>query len=152
MGQSQSRDLNFLNMQVSKLNAIRGRRVTVMGWGGGGGWSQERPGNSHEDIHPCPQVQDCVLVARSCLTLRDPMDCGSPGSTVHGILQARTLEWAATASSRGLPGPGLNTALLYCGQILHCWTTGKLSGTGKAEHYHQMLEKPAWAQQLRKTS
>ena len=32
-------------------------------------------------------------VAQSCLTLRDPMDCSLPGSSVHGILQARTLEW-----------------------------------------------------------
>ena len=36
-----------------------------------------------------------VLVAQSCLTLFDPMDCGSPGSSVHGILQARILEWVA---------------------------------------------------------
>ena len=34
-------------------------------------------------------------VAQSCLTLSDPMDCSLPGSTVHGILQARVLEWGA---------------------------------------------------------
>ena len=32
-------------------------------------------------------------VAQSCLTLRDPMDCSLPGSSVHGIFQARVLEW-----------------------------------------------------------
>ena len=32
-------------------------------------------------------------VAQSCLTLRDPMDCSPPGSSVHGIFQARVLEW-----------------------------------------------------------
>ena len=37
----------------------------------------------------------CVLVAQSCLTLCDPMDCSLPGFSVHGILQARLLEWAA---------------------------------------------------------
>ena len=37
----------------------------------------------------------CVLVAQLCRTLSDPMDCISPGSSVHGILQARTLEWVA---------------------------------------------------------
>ena len=37
----------------------------------------------------------CVLVAQSCLTLCDPMDCSLPGSFVHGILQARLLEWVA---------------------------------------------------------
>ena len=35
------------------------------------------------------------LVAQSCLTLCDPMDCSLPGSSVYGILQARILEWAA---------------------------------------------------------
>jgi len=34
----------------------------------------------------------------------DPMDCGPPGSSVHGILQARILEWVAVPSSRGSPG------------------------------------------------
>ena len=36
-----------------------------------------------------------VLVTQSCLTLCDPMDCSPPGSSVRGILQARTLEWVA---------------------------------------------------------
>ena len=36
-------------------------------------------------------------VAQSCLTLLDPMDCSLPGSSVHGILQARVLEWGAIA-------------------------------------------------------
>ena len=34
-------------------------------------------------------------VSQSCLTLSDPMDCSLPGFSVHGILQARTLEWVA---------------------------------------------------------
>ena len=38
---------------------------------------------------------------QSCLTLCDPMDCNSPGSSVHGILQASILEWVAVSSSRG---------------------------------------------------
>ena len=37
----------------------------------------------------------CVLVTQSCLTLCDPMDCSLAGSSVHGILQARILEWVA---------------------------------------------------------
>ena len=39
-----------------------------------------------------------VQVAQSCLTLWDPMDCNSPGSSFHGILQARILEWVASHS------------------------------------------------------
>ena len=38
-------------------------------------------------------------VAQSCLTPSDPMDCSLPGSSVHGILQARVLEWGAIAFS-----------------------------------------------------
>ena len=38
-------------------------------------------------------------VAQSCLTLSDPMECSLPGSSVHGIFQARVLEWGATAFS-----------------------------------------------------
>ena len=40
-------------------------------------------------------------VAQSCPTLCDAMDCSLPGSSVHGILQARTLEWVPISSSRG---------------------------------------------------
>ena len=42
-------------------------------------------------------------VAQSCQTLCDPMDCSLPGSSVHGIFQARVLEWVAIAFSRDLP-------------------------------------------------
>ena len=38
-------------------------------------------------------------VAQSCLTLRDPMDCSLPGSSIHGIFQARVREWVAIAFS-----------------------------------------------------
>ena len=41
------------------------------------------------------------LVAQSCPTLCDPTDCSPPGSSVHGILQARILEWVAIPFSRG---------------------------------------------------
>ena len=40
-------------------------------------------------------------VPQSCLTLCDPMDCSLPGSSVHGIFQARVLEWVAISFSRG---------------------------------------------------
>ena len=38
-------------------------------------------------------------VSQSCPTLSDPMDCSSPGSSIHGIFQARVLEWGAIAFS-----------------------------------------------------
>ena len=43
------------------------------------------------------------LVAQSCLTLCDPMDSNPPGSSVHGILQGRILEWVAISFSRKHP-------------------------------------------------
>ena len=43
----------------------------------------------------------CCLVAQSCLTLCDLMDCSPPGSSGHGISQARILEWVAISFSRG---------------------------------------------------
>ena len=48
----------------------------------------------------CMKVKK-LLVAQSCMTLRTPMDCSSPDPSVHGILQARILEWIAMPFSRG---------------------------------------------------
>ena len=48
-----------------------------------------------------------VLVAQLCLTHCDPMDCSPPGSSVHGILQARILEWVAIPFSRGSSNAGI---------------------------------------------
>ena len=47
----------------------------------------------------CMKVKSESEAAQSCLTLRDPMDCSPPGSSVHGIFQARVLEWGAIAFS-----------------------------------------------------
>ena len=49
----------------------------------------------------CVCVCVCVLVAQSCLTLCDPMDCSLLGSSLHGIIQAGILEWVAISFSRG---------------------------------------------------
>ena len=46
-------------------------------------------------------------VAQSCPTLCDPMDCSLPGSSVHGIFQARVLEWIAISFSRDFSDPGI---------------------------------------------
>ena len=47
----------------------------------------------------------CVLVAQSCPTLCDPMDCSLPCFSVHGIRQVRKLEWVTLSSSRGFSQP-----------------------------------------------
>ena len=46
-----------------------------------------------------------VKVTQSCLTLCDPMDCSLPGFSLHGILQAKILEWGAVPFSRGSSQP-----------------------------------------------
>ena len=48
-----------------------------------------------------------ALVVQLCLTLCYPMDCCLPGSSVHGILQARVLEWVVISSIGDLPDPGI---------------------------------------------
>ena len=59
-------------------------------------------------------------VTQSCLTLCDAMDSSLPGSTVHGIFQARILEWAAISFSREIfPTQGSNPGLLHCRQTLY---------------------------------
>ena len=50
-----------------------------------------------------------VKVAQLCLTLYNPINCSLPGSSVHGILQARLLEWVAMPASRGSSQPGDQT-------------------------------------------
>jgi len=47
-----------------------------------------------------PYLQDCAKSLQSYLTLCDPVDCGPPGSSVLGILQARILEWVAISFYR----------------------------------------------------
>ena len=51
----------------------------------------------------CMKVKSESEAAQSCLTLSDPMDCSLPGSSIHGIFQARVLEWGAIAFSVFLP-------------------------------------------------
>ena len=57
-----------------------------------------------------------------CPTLYDPMNCSPPGSSVHGILQARILEWVAMPFSRGSSCPRIEPRLLH---LLH-WQAGSL--------------------------
>ena len=55
----------------------------------------------------------CAQLLQSCPTLWDPMDCGLPGFSVRGILQARTREWVAVPSSKGSSQPRAQTHISY---------------------------------------
>ena len=67
---------------------------------------------------------------QSCLTLWDPVDWSPPGSSVHGILQARILEWVAMTSSRGSFWPRDQTCISFV-YLLH-WQEGSLAPPGKS--------------------
>ena len=57
--------------------------------------------------------------AQSCLTLYDPVNCSPPGSSVHGIFQARTLEWVAIPTPGDRPEPGIEpTSPTLAGKFL----------------------------------
>ena len=66
------------------------------------------------NIPACVHAQSLQLYQ----TLFDPMDCSPPGFSVHGILQARILEWVAMPSSWQSSWPRDQTSLLH---LLHCW-------------------------------
>ena len=61
-----------------------------------------------------------MFVVQLYLTIWDPMDCSLPGSSVHGILQARILEWVSIPFSKKIfPPQGSNPGLPHCRQILY---------------------------------
>ena len=63
-------------------------------------------------------MESVLTVAQLSLTLCDLMDCNLPGSSAHGLLQARMLEGVAMPSSRRSSQPGDETRSPHCGQIL----------------------------------
>ena len=69
--------------------------------------------------HRCLESESESEVAQSCPTLCDPVDCSPPGSSVHGILQAKILEWVAISFSRGSSHPRDQTRVPHCGQMLY---------------------------------
>ena len=66
-------------------------------------------------------------VAQSCPTLCDPMDCSLPGSSIHGIFQARVLEWVAISFSRGSSRPKDRTRVSrIVGRCFVIWATREI--------------------------
>ena len=84
--QEQNERTHFLSYKVCQSHTCVQKQITGEGWG------------RRVDLGK-------VLVTQSCPTLCDPTDCSPPGSSVHGILQARILEWVAMPSSRGSSRP-----------------------------------------------
>ena len=85
----------------------------------------------------------CVcLVAQLCLTLRDPMEWSPPGSSVHGILQARILEWITMPSSRGSSQPRDGTHVSCISSIGR--QVFSHSATWEAQSYHMFQQFHCW--------
>ena len=81
-----------------------------------------------------PILRPCDMHAKSlqsCPTFCDSMDCSPPGSSVHGLVQARILEWAAISFSRGSSRPRNQTCLSYgsciCRRVLYHWCHKELT-------------------------
>ena len=75
-------------------------------------------------LSDCWKVKVKGLVAQSCPTLCDPMDCNLPGSCVHGLLQIRILEWVAIPFFRGSSRPGDRTQVsCIAGRFFTIWAT-----------------------------
>ena len=73
-------------------------------------------------------------VAQSCLTLCDPMDCSLPGSSIHGIFQARVLEWVAISFFRGSSQPRDWTKVSHtAGRRFTIWATREALTTESEE-------------------
>ena len=75
-------------------------------------------------------------VTQSCWTLCDPVDRSPPGSSVHGILQARILEWVAISFSRGSSRPRDQTQVsCIAGRHFNLWPTRELTPNPKLSSY-----------------
>ena len=93
------------------------------------------------------------LVAQLCPTLCDPMDYSSPGSSLHGILQARILEWVATSSSRASAQPRGRTQVSHtAGGFFTIWATGGWQGQKSSGWAGRLETQEAHMLQLRSVS
>ena len=76
-------------------------------------------------MYVCVYIYERESVSQSCPTLCNPVDCSPPGSSVHGTLQARILEWVATSFSnyihthkiKGFPGGSVKNPTANAGDV-----------------------------------
>ena len=89
---------------------------TIVTYGGHGIWNS--------CLAKTSSLRNLYVSAQSCRILCNPISCGPPGSPVHGILQARILEWVAISSSRGSSQPRDQTHIACIGRriLSHCTT------------------------------
>ena len=114
---------------VKNPPANAGARGSIPGWGRSPGESNGNPLQYFYLGNPMDRgawrANSPCSVAQSCPALCDPKDCSPPGASIHGILQARILEWVAITFSRGSSCPRDLTAVSY------------ISCIGRQVLYHQ---------------
>ena len=89
----------------------------------------------------CVYVCVCERELLSRVWFCDPMDCGPPGSSVRGILQARILEWVAISFSRGIfPTQGLHWVSCTAGRFFTVWATRE----APSAHCQPQMSNRAW--------
>ena len=87
---------------------------------------QGRPRNAGFSRSQGPAKDWWVSVTQSCLTLCDPMDCGPPGFSVHGVLHTRIVEWVAISFSRDSSQARDQTQVSHIAdRFFTVWTTGE---------------------------
>ena len=98
----------------------------------------------------CRKVKSKSEVAQSCPTLRDPMDCSLPGSSVHGISQARALEWGASPSPHSGSSSNERMWHVLCSQASLVGKTDKAKQdvlmVGVAQSHKDGPPKPVWSE------
>lgn len=104
-----------------------------MGWG----W-EEGKATGVSSVHSWV----CCSVAKSCLTLCDPLVYSLPGSSVSGIFRARILDWVATPSSRGSSQPRDGTCVSYVSCI----------GRQVLYHYHHLGNRESQSKRFKSTT
>ena len=88
--------VNHCDKWATQAQDVDGEGGCVCRWGQG----KEYAGTLKFPLNFIVNLKSEVKVAQPCLTLCEPMDCSLPGSSVHGILQVRLLEWVASPFSR----------------------------------------------------
>ena len=121
--------------KVSKMRPAWFRSV-CLGSAREGAWSPV-------SVLSIPHAAVCVLakLLQSCLTLCNPVDHSLPDSSVHGILQARILEWVAMPSCRGSSPPLMSPALAgkFCQSLMSPELAGKFFTTCTTQETHILL-------------
>ena len=111
---------------------------------------QGKPAKALQDRMKMKVLKVEVLVTQSCTTFCDPMDCSLPGFTIHGILQARILEWVAIPFSRGSSQPRDQTWVSWiAGRFFTIWATreahqDRLKGTGLFGDFFKIFALGLW--------